>query len=63
MSASFAAPLADAALDADDAVRNAWSAKRGTVADADDVVRNAWSAKKGKRDADADDVVRNAWSA
>jgi len=66
VSASIAAPTTNAAPDADDLVRNSWSAKRGPEAgaDADDLVRNSWSAKRGpEAGADADDLVRNSWSA
>jgi hypothetical protein len=64
VSASFAGPVAMAVADADDLVRNSWSAKRDAEADADDLVRNSWSAKRdAEADADADDLVRNSWSA
>ncbi|KAI0415963.1 hypothetical protein F5X98DRAFT_376342 [Xylaria grammica] len=66
-------PLVIKDVDADDLVKNSWSA-RATVpgeaaADADDLVHNSWSARSDPenlpRDAipDADDLVHNSWSA
>ncbi|KAF1969964.1 hypothetical protein BU23DRAFT_557143 [Bimuria novae-zelandiae CBS 107.79] len=50
--------------DADDQVRNSWSARgQLTPKDADDQVRNSWSARGQLTPKDADDEVRNSWSA
>ncbi|CAG8977583.1 hypothetical protein HYALB_00008359 [Hymenoscyphus albidus] len=45
-SVAIAIPVSNAISDADDLVRNSWSAKRESSADADDLVRNSWSAKR-----------------
>ncbi|KAI0855710.1 hypothetical protein F4860DRAFT_449563 [Xylaria cubensis] len=66
-------PLAAKALDADEFVKNSWSARatlpQDAPVDADDLVHNSWSARSElenlPRDAapDADDLVHNSWSA
>ena len=55
-----------AGADADEVVKNSWSASNlnNRVADADEVVKNSWSASNlNNRVADADEVVKNSWSA
>ncbi|KAI8950688.1 hypothetical protein F4801DRAFT_548036 [Xylaria longipes] len=60
-------------MDADDLVKNSWSARatslREATTDDDDLVHNSWSARSElgnlPREAvpDADDLVHNSWSA